>query len=218
MWIVDMSVRNIFSPKATRIVRILLTNPEKEWSIFSLSDEAKTAYGHTYRVTKTLMKLALCRQTETSKVKVANPGELLSRWAAYHDFSLLNDVDAYYSMERELDTLLGELPSVVKDGLRYALTLHAGASLTAPYVRPASLHIYIEDEKEILVKRLGLQPTEMGGNVYLARPYDDGVFYGLQKVREVCIVSNIQLYVDLYNYPARGREAAEHLRKEAIGF
>lgn len=213
-----MSVQNIFSPKATRIVRILLAEPKKQWSVLSLSGEAGTAYGHTYRVVKTLLKLGLCRKTETNMVTVANPGELLSRWATYYDFNLLNDAKAYFSMERDLDSLLEKLPSTRKDGLRYALTLHVGASLIAPHVRPTSLHLYVRNGEENLVKRLGLQPTEMGGNVYLVQPYDKGVFYGVQEVRGVHVVSNIQLYADLYNYPARGREAAEHLRKEAIGF
>ena len=214
----DMSVQNVFSPKASRIVRVLLLSPEAEWGILNLSKEAKTAYGHTYRVVRTLSKLGLCRKTETNRVKVANPGELLSRWAAYYDFNLVNGVKGYFSMERNLDSLLGKLSSIGKGDSKYALTLHVGASLIAPYVRPASLHLYVEDDVERWVERLGLQPVELGGNVYLVRPYDESVFYGVQEVRGLCVVSNIQLYVDLYNYPARGREAAEHLRKEAIRF
>jgi len=195
-----------------------LISPEKEWSILNLSEEAGTAYGHTYRLVKTLLKMGLCRRTETNRVKAANPGELLSRWAAIHDFSLLNDIKAYYSMEGELDVLLKKLSSANEDSSKYALTLHVGASLIAPYVRPASLHIYVGGGEESLAERLDLQPTELGGNVFLVQPYDEGVFYGVQRVREVQVVSNVQLYVDLHNYPARGREAAEHLRKEEIGF
>jgi len=213
-----MNVQNFFSPKASRIVRVLLVSPEKEWSILNLSDEAGTAYGHTYRVIKTLLKLGLCRKTETNRIKVANPAELLNRWAAYYDFNLVNDVKGYFSMERNIDSLLEKLSVASKDGSRYALTLHVGASLIAPYVRPASLYFYVENDMERWVERLGLQPAELGGNVYLVRPYDEGVFYGMRDIRGVCIVSNIQLYVDLYNYPARGREAAEHLRREAIRF
>jgi len=213
-----MNVQNFFSPKASRIVRVLLVSPEKEWSILNLSDEAGTAYGHTYRVIKTLLKLGLCRKTETNRIKVSNPAELLNRWAAYYDFNLVNDVKGYFSMERNIDSLLEKLSAASKDGSRYALTLHVGASLIAPYVRPASLYFYVENDMERWVERLGLQPAELGGNVYLVRPYDEGVFYGMQDIRGVCIVSNVQLYVDLYNYPARGREAAEHLRREAIRF
>ena len=214
----DMSVRNIFSPKATRIIRVFLVNPRKEWSILNLSDEADLAYSYTYRLVKAMMKIGLCRKTETNRIVATNPGELLSRWAAIHDFNLLNNVRAYFSTEKSLESLLDKLGSTGNADSRYALTLHAAASLIAPHVRPSSLHIYVEGGEDRLVKRLGVQPTELGGNVYLIQPYDEGVFYATQRAQGVNAVSNVQLYVDLYNYPARGREAAEHLREKAIRF
>jgi hypothetical protein len=204
---------------ASRIVRALLVNFQQEWSILGLSKEAKTAYGHTYRVVRTLLRMGLCRQTETNRVVVASPGELLTRWAGYYDFALLNKVNAYYSLEMDLDGFTKRLSAVGKYDLRYALTLQAGASLVTPYVRPVNIHLYVDPEKLGAWQRLlGLQLTELGGNVFLVEPYDKSVFYKVQRVREVCVVSNVQLYIDLYNYPARGREAAEHLRKEVIGF
>jgi N-dimethylarginine dimethylaminohydrolase len=36
-----------------------------------------------------------------------------------------------------------------------------------------------------------------------------GVFYGVSQVAGVNVVSKVQLYVDLFNYPAHGEEAAE---------
>jgi hypothetical protein len=47
--------------------------------------------------------------------------------------------------------------------------------------------------------------------VKLVTPYDDGVFYGSREIRQVKIVSSVQLYVDLFNYPGRGEEAAEKI-------
>jgi hypothetical protein len=43
--------------------------------------------------------------------------------------------------------------------------------------------------------------------------YDDGVFYGVSQVGGVNVVSKVQLYIDLFNYPARGEEAAEIVLK-----
>jgi hypothetical protein len=40
----------------------------------------------------------------------------------------------------------------------------------------------------------------------------------LQVVEGVKVVSDVQLYVDLYNYPARGREQADFLRERKMGF
>jgi len=214
-----MSVHNIFSPMASRITRVLLVNPKQEWSILGLSKEAKTGYGHTFRVVKTLLRMGLCRQTETNRVVVANPGELLTRWAGYYDFALLNKVNAYYSLEADLDGFTKRLSAVDEHGLRYALTLQAGVALVAPYVRPVNIHLYVDPERLASWQELlGLQLTELGGNVFLVEPYDEGVFYKVQQVRGINVVSSVQLYVDLHNYPARGREAAEHLRKEVIGF
>jgi len=42
---------------------------------------------------------------------------------------------------------------------------------------------------------------------------DEGVFYGVTQVGGVNIVSKVQLYIDLFNYPARGEEAAEIVLK-----
>jgi hypothetical protein len=214
-----MSVQNVFSSVASRIVRVLLVNSEHEWSILGLSKETKTGYGHTFRVVKTLLRMGLCRQTETNRVVVANPGELLTRWASYYDFALLNKVNAYYSLEADLDSFTKRLSAVGKPGLRYALTLQAGSSLVTPYVRAVNIHLYVDPGKlGSWQEFLGLQLTELGGNVFLVEPYDEGVFYKVRRIRGINVVSSVQLFVDLYNYPARGREAAEHLRKEVIGF
>jgi len=214
-----MGVQNIFSPMASRIVRIFLVSSKQEWSILGLSKEAKTGYGHTHRVVETLLRMGLCRKTETNRVVVANPSELLTRWASYHDFALLNKVHSYFSLDADLDGFIKKLATIEKRDLRYALTLQAGATLVSPYVRPANIHLYVKGEKlDEWEKFLGLQLTELGGNVFLVEPYDEGVFYKVQQRRRVWVVSNIQLYVDLYNYPARGREAAEHLRQGVIGF
>lgn len=50
---------------------------------------------------------------------------------------------------------------------------------------------------------------EKGGNVSMVLPYDEGVFYGVNQVDGVNVVSKVQLYIDLFNYPAQGEEAAE---------
>lgn len=215
----NLSVKNIFAPIASRVIRCFLVESEREWSVLGLSEVTGVSYGHAHKLVATLMKLGFCRKTERGRVIVANPTELLSRWANFYDFSLLNRVNAYYSLYADLDSFIGKLATVSRRDLRYGLTLQAGAALVAPYVRPANLHLYVESEKlDEWRKILDLQLTELGGNVFLVEPYDEGVFYKVQRLGGAWVVSNVQLYVDLYNYPARGREAAEHLRKTVIEF
>jgi len=49
----------------------------------------------------------------------------------------------------------------------YAFTMHAGASLVAPYVRFSDVHLYIDPKfEQSAVRGLGLRPTEFGGNIH----------------------------------------------------
>ena len=47
---------------------------------------------------------------------------------------------------------------------------------------------------------------------------DEALFLYRQKVDDLWIASDIQLYLDLWVSLGRGREQAEHLRREKIGF
>ena len=215
----SLSVRNILAPVASRVIRCFLIEPKREWSILELSKVTSVSYGHVHKLVATLMRLGFCRKTKRNRIVVANPAELLSRWASYYDFALLNKVNAYYSLIEDLDKFARNLIAVSRRDLRYALTLHSGAALVRPYVRPSNIHLYVESEKLSEWREiLSLQLSELGGNVFLVEPYDEGVFYKTQQRKGVWVVSSVQLYVDLYNYPARGREAAEYLRKEVIRF
>jgi len=218
-------VHNIFEPRATRVLRALLIDPQKSWTIRGLAEEVEISPGYAHAVISTLIDLAHVARSERYKVRVVNPTVLLKRWAAYHQYDRINTFLEYYTFEREIDSFIQQLSHISNQN--YALTALAGASLIAPHVRPVDIHIYIKRKEEAtkLAKTLNLQPIPKGGNAKFVVPYDEGVFYGQQTVdirishREkarVNIVSNVQLFVDLYNYPARGLEAAEHLYERIV--
>jgi hypothetical protein len=101
------------------------------------------------------------------------------------------------------------------------VTSSAAASLVAPFVQGVGTVQWYRAEEisvEDWVKALDLRPVDVGPNVILLKPYDRGVFYRTQTIDDIALVGNIQLYLDLYNDPARGREQAEFLRKEKLGF
>jgi len=218
-------VHNIFEPKATRVLRVLLMDPQRHWTIRGLAEEVGISPGYAHAVISTLADLGYVARTEHLKVRTVNPTVLLKRWAAYHQYDKMNTFLEYYTFEREVDRFIEQLSCIKSQG--YALTALAGASLIAPHVRPVDVHIYIKKKEEArtLAETFGLQPIPKAGNIKFVLPYDEGVFYGQQTVSvrvssrdagRVNIVSNVQLFVDLYNYPARGLEAAEHLYERII--
>jgi len=217
-------VSNIFETKATRVLRALLTNPAKEWTIRGLATEVNISPGYAHAVIATLLQYSYVTRTTSYKIKITNPTTLLRRWAAYHQYDKMNKFLEYYTFEREIDKFIQKLAQLKNQN--YALTVLAGAYLIAPHVRPVDIHIYIHNEKDAatLAENLNLQPIPKGGNIKFVIPYDEGVFYGQQSIKiipsntsnKVNVVSDIQLYIDLYNYPARGLEAAEHLYQHII--
>jgi len=154
---------------------------------------------------------------ELKKLILTDPYRLIRQWAASHNYLFLNKFSEYYTFDPEFETFVSRLRKLPdRMTQRYGLTLHAAAWLLAPYVRPTEFHIYVDSsvvakDLEVLLRITNLSPVETTGNVKLVTPYDEGVFYSSEKMHGVRVVSPVQLYVDLFNYPGRGQEAAEKL-------
>jgi hypothetical protein len=203
--------QNIFSPIASRVLRVLLIQAHKGWTIKDLSEEANVSLGYTHAVVLSLIDQGYIYRDDSYQVRVNDPVRLIQRWAGYHSYVSVNSFLRYHTFERNIDSFLQEIKEIDETG--YALTVLAGAYVVAPYVRPTTIHFYVKGREKVRVwvESLDLRPVEAGGNISMVLPYDVGVFYGAGKVNGLSVVSGVQLYVDLFNYPARGEEAAEAL-------
>ena len=204
------AVKNIFAPRSSRVLRVLLVNFGKDWTERELACEACVSTGLAHYVCRTLMELGFVSRSGRNRLVLVDPLRLLKRWAAYNQYDRLNKFLDYFTLEREIDRFVKK---IAKLDLDYAVSGLVGAWVVAPYVRPVDVHLYVSarSSAEEIAEKLELNPTPRGGNVKFVLPYDEGVFYGTRKVRDVKVVSNVQLYVDLYNFPARGEEAASRI-------
>lgn len=209
-----VSRRRLFAPKSSRILRFLLENPKVEWSLTRLSNEAQVSIRTAHAVVNALEDKAYVRKRRAA-IALLKPAELLDLWAQNYSVEV-NPERAYYTFTRSLREFLEKLRG--KAGTGYALTLHSGASLVAPFVRHTDIHFYWRGNLKKLVSSLDLRPVETGGTIHILTPYDEGVFYHVQEIDRLRIVSSIQLYLDLIHYPARGQEQAEFLRRQKVSF
>lgn len=127
-----------------------------------------------------------------------------------------NTLVSYYSPD-STDEILKKIKQAGKKQ-KYALTRMCGASLVAPYVRYQLVDFYVEDTDAMAYwkKYLKLVDVEISGNVNLVIPQDSKILAQIQGIKGWSVVNNIQLYLDLYKYPARGREQAEYLREQVL--
>jgi hypothetical protein len=68
-------------------------------------------------------------------------------------------------------------------------------------------------DEELLKKKLLARPVSSGGRLRLVVPKDAGVFRPLQTVKELPLVSDVQIYLDVIHAGLRGDEAAAELRR-----
>jgi hypothetical protein len=154
-----------------------------------------------------------------SKVTLKNQKSILEDWIHHYDYKK-NRLFKYYCLAKSPQEILNELKRMhISENIKYALGFHAGAFLISAHAAFSEVHIYISDEKssEFFKNQLSLKSVAQGTNVILVSPYyRHSVFYDKQKANNLVLVSDIQLYLDLYHYPLRGLEQAEHLYEKRI--
>jgi hypothetical protein len=199
---------NLYFGKAVDVIRVLLVRYPQRMTLRQLAKEAGVSLGHTFNVSKSLInEWVAFRDFNNFEFVLINPSVLLTRWATVHNFAGNTQFIDYYALEDS--DFVGKLRQLNTDN--YALTGLFAALYVAPWVRTNKAHIYVKTKKdaEKLAKELNLFPIEGVGNVRVAITRSNGVFYGARKIDGIGIVSNVQLYVDMLNYPARGAEGAE---------
>jgi len=114
------------------------------------------------------------------------------------------------AMERSLQRVRDE----------YALTLQAGASLIVPYADFDTVDVYVRtlEAAGALARDLGAREVQRGANLRISVPYYRvSAFFGRQEAAGLWVVSDLKIYLDLYDHPLRGREQAEQLFERRLG-
>ncbi len=204
-------LRSLFSKKASWVARRLFADPAREWTMAELSKESGVSLGHVKKVVDRLDAEGMVDKVWGS-IRLSDPGGLLDMWREVYD---PGEWIGYHSPVRDQEDLVERLKAMKNGG--WAMTLGAGATLVAPFVRSNDVHVYVTGPMDLMTEVLDLTPVEFGGNVHLSSPDDEGVMFGARDVEGVTVVSDLQLYLDLYRWPARGREQAEHLRDAVMG-
>ena len=212
-------LRSLFAPRATRVVRVLLTEPARPWRLEELAKAAEVSLGHSHNVVKRLEDLRWVARDDAQRIHLGKPADLLQAWCESYTVRS-NEITSYFVPERVSRKLMTDIARAAgADGRRYAFTLGAGLALVAPQPRLTGLHCYLDGDPAQLASVLGLRPTaESDAGLHILTPYDPGVFYGVLEKAGLKVVSVPQLYADLVHYDRRGAEQAEHLRREAMGY
>ena len=203
--------RSLYSPKAERILRVLLSRPQQGWKTETLAEAAQVSFGQVANVKKFLADREWLAPNGGG-IRLINPGAVLDEWALQYRFNR-NQVMDFYALSEVAECEYQLAETCQRQGMRYALTAFSGAARLAPAVRYQRVAAYVEGDLNALTDSMGWKPVTSGANVSLLVPYDDGVFFDRRDLDGTQVVTPVQIYLDLQNYRNRGQEAAQAIRK-----
>ena len=207
-------LRSLFSPKAERILRVLLINGPKEWKTEELAKESLVSFGQIAKVKELLLDREWI-SVQTIGFSLSKPFELLEEWKENYKFAKNESYDFYTMFDTsEIEYRLGEAGK--KLGIQFALAGFSAAARFAPMVRYQKAMAYVNDDIDSLIDFLKLKPVSSGANLNLLKPYDDGILYQVKVIDDIPVTSSIQTYLDLIKFRGRGEEAAQKIMEKEI--
>jgi len=205
--------RGPFSDKASLILRELMKNRERRWGIRELAQIINLDPGYVSRMAKSLEVAGYVSRIK-GKLKIRSPKEILDDWARVYDLKK-NKSFRFFCLAPGVESIIERFQSLqIPKEIKYAFGVQAGAALVSPHAVYKEVHLYVESKDCIAFFKheLDLKGSEQGSNIVLMLPhYKHSVFYDNQIIDGLNVVSNIQLYIDLFGYPVRGLEQAEFL-------
>ena len=209
--------------KAGLIAQILLLHPDRAWQVQDLAKEAHLSLGLAHRVLARLQEegVVVAEGTGRHRVRrVTNPTALLDLWAEENVERPRRTLahllaQTPQQLMKELGTNLG------RAGINYALTGAGAASLVAPFITAvpvAEVWVAATAAPEELYDGAQADPVTDGENVVFLQAKDDTPLTFREKKKGLWLANRFRLYADLRRDPRRGREQAENLRREVIGF
>jgi hypothetical protein len=212
------SQRSIFAPKSARLLRMLLANPGP-WKVSELAAQAGVSVGQVSKVRQALLEKEWAVAEIGGGLRIHRSGAVLDAWrdvarqpeVIFRGYTLLHGKE----LEAQLQKVFAQAQEA-RANLQFAS--YSVARRLAPFARVAGEFFYADSSGvEIIKQQLKAEPVTKGENIVIYGPVDERMWdEGIALSHNMHGTSLVQTYLDLWNAGDRGREAAEHLRREAM--
>lgn len=208
-------LRSLFKPKSVQVLKTMLREPKRMWRVVELAELADVSLGHVSNVRSSLLDRGWA-EVSNQGVFLSNPDGLLDAWREEYQ-PPAGQPGAFYTtlhgsvLERAIRSL-GDKPG------HAVLASFSAANWLAPYGRTGTHYFYADEQGyEFLRSALDLSVTSRGENVAITMVEDEGFFRDtIEPVPGIYCTSPVQTYLDLFAAGERGRESADHLRREKL--
>jgi hypothetical protein len=209
----ELEPRNIFYGKSARIVRCLLTDRDRIWTQAEIVPRIKVSTGLVSRIVQHLVSQGFLEKLSAREYRLRDWKALLEEWTQTDRFTKRTRTTAYAGFLGPAQELAPRLQQWAKaEKVPLAFTQWIAAWARHPYTEPAVCSAYVARLPDSgTLEQLGLRPVAEGGKLWLHEPDDEGVLSETQQRRDLTLVSDAQIYIDLQRTGLRGPEAATSL-------
>jgi hypothetical protein len=210
--------------KAGVAAQALLLDPERDWKVQDLAGEAHISVGLAHRVLTRLEGegLIAAEGAGPGRVRrVVDPTALLDLWAEENTDRGVQRARAY-RLARDPRALTSAVSAALDTaGIGHGVTGAAAAALVAPFVTAVPVsEIWVDALVPLddIVAMADAETVDTGSNLVFVQANGNEPLAFRRRVEGTWIVNPVRLFSDLRRDPRRGREQAESLRREVIGF
>ena len=211
-------LKSLFKPKSAQVLRVMLRDPSRAWRVTSLAEAADVSLGHVSNVRAGLLDREWA-QVSDKGLLVSDPDALLNAWRDSYEppvgkrmsFYTLLHGSAFEEAARQV------LRTDGKPG-QAAFASFSAAHWLAPYGRTGTQYFYADEAGlDRLQMAMNLSVPSKGENIVVTVLKDHGLFHDtVEPAPGAICTSPVQTYLDLSAAGERGREAADHLRRERL--
>lgn len=214
----ERPLRTPFEGKAERLVRALLLEPERRWTLRELARTAGISLGLASMVSAILADMGHVAK-HRSGLSLLSPKALLEAWAQSYD--LRRSAFCVYRSWADVSQIEARLAGYPQaQGGAWALTLWSGAChLLREESRAPRLALYYQGQPEQLAQELHLSPDQGKTFVFVFQPYDESLLWKASELgNRLAVVHPLQLYLDLSSGDEEELRLAQRVRERLLAW
>jgi len=222
----EKTVGGLFRGKRSQVLHALLVHAG-EW--FGVHDLAKLAEVSPATTSETLSALEQFEWLDargkgpSKERKLASPSAVLDEWTKRILASPRRPkAKLFYIPRSKPDEVMERLSAFCEErGLEHVFTGETAAQMYAPFltdVARTTCRLAPGSGADGLYAELDARHVQEGANFYVIETRGGGEFLFKERVQRHWLASPVQVYLDLLQSAGRGKDMAEHLRHERIGF
>lgn len=218
-------VRSVFRGRRAQVLQVLLSRPRQWLSNNKLAEQAMVSPATASETLSALERFdwVIARGQGPAKERcLKEPGGLLDAWAAQVAAEPSPDARRYFVPAANSDQLIDQLARACEAAhAEYSVTSEAAAQHYAPWLSSSSqvrCRLVVGGSANAALGAMDARRVDEGANLIVLEVKSLGQLLLRERFKGAWFASPVQVYLDLLRGEGRAKEAADHLRKERIGF